>query len=61
MHTHDGAACGRGLTVGVGGMQLYEADGSIGRASNTLQGMVRRAYQQKAITYAIIVLLVFLM
>ncbi|GAA5888595.1 hypothetical protein JCM5296_001082 [Sporobolomyces johnsonii] len=39
---------------------LYEADGSIDRASNTLQKMVRRMYQQRAVTYAIIAVLVFL-
>ncbi|POY72430.1 hypothetical protein BMF94_4256 [Rhodotorula taiwanensis] len=39
---------------------LYEADGSIDRASGTLRKMVRRAYQQRAITYAIIGLLVLL-
>jgi len=42
-------------------VQLYEADGSIDRAANTLQRMVRRAYQQKAITYAIIGILILLM
>ncbi|ORY88791.1 vesicle transport v-snare protein vti1 [Leucosporidium creatinivorum] len=40
---------------------LFEADGSIDRASNTLKKMVRRAYQQRAVTYGIIVILVFLM
>ncbi|GJN87347.1 hypothetical protein Rhopal_000296-T1 [Rhodotorula paludigena] len=40
---------------------LYEADGSIDRASGTLRKMVRRAYQQRAVTYAIIALLVLLM
>ncbi|GAA5918965.1 hypothetical protein JCM1841_002661 [Sporobolomyces salmonicolor] len=39
---------------------LYEADGSIDRASNTLRKMVRRMYQQRAITYAIIAVLIFL-
>ncbi|KAK4331620.1 t-SNARE VTI1 [Rhodotorula toruloides] len=39
---------------------LYEADGSIDRASNTLRKMIRTAYQQKAISYAIIGLLVLL-
>ncbi|GAA5870379.1 hypothetical protein JCM3774_002714 [Rhodotorula dairenensis] len=39
---------------------LYDADGSIDRASSTLRKMVRRAYQQRAITYAIIGLLVLL-
>ncbi|GAA6003186.1 v-SNARE domain-containing protein [Rhodotorula paludigena] len=39
---------------------LYEADGSIDRASGTLRKMVRRAYQQRAVTYAIIALLVLL-
>lgn len=39
---------------------LYQADGSIDRASNTLHKMVRRMYQQRVITYTIIVLLVFL-
>ncbi|GAA6011287.1 hypothetical protein JCM10207_008288 [Rhodosporidiobolus poonsookiae] len=33
---------------------LYDADGSIDRASSTLQKMIRRAYQQRAVTYAII-------
>ncbi|GAA6038006.1 hypothetical protein JCM8097_009536 [Rhodosporidiobolus ruineniae] len=39
---------------------LYGADSSIDRASNTLQKMIRRAYQQRAVTYAIIAVLVFL-
>ncbi|SCZ93423.1 BZ3500_MvSof-1268-A1-R1_Chr6-3g08650 [Microbotryum saponariae] len=40
---------------------LYETDGSIDRASNTIGNMVRVMHQQKAITYAIIGVLVFLM
>ncbi|GAA5873735.1 hypothetical protein JCM8547_005935 [Rhodosporidiobolus lusitaniae] len=40
---------------------LYDADGSIDRASNTLKKMIRRAYQQRAVTYAIIAILCFLM
>ncbi|BGP54459.1 t-SNARE VTI1 [Rhodotorula sphaerocarpa] len=40
---------------------LYDADGSIDRASGTLRKMIRRAYQQRAITYAIIALLVVFM
>ncbi|SGY16236.1 BQ5605_C012g06815 [Microbotryum silenes-dioicae] len=40
---------------------LYETDGSIDRASNTIGKMVRVMHQQKAITYAIISVLVFLM
>ncbi|BGP23428.1 vesicle transport through interaction with t-SNAREs 1 [Rhodotorula toruloides] len=39
---------------------LYEADGSIDRASNTLRKMVRTAYQQKAISYAIVGLIILL-
>ncbi|GAA5976080.1 hypothetical protein JCM10908_005380 [Rhodotorula pacifica] len=39
---------------------LYDADGSIDRASGVLRKMVRRAYQQRAVTYAIIGLLVLL-
>ncbi|BGP30735.1 t-SNARE VTI1 [Rhodotorula toruloides] len=39
---------------------LYEADGSIDRASNTLRKMIRTAYQQKAVSYAIVGLLVLL-
>ncbi|GAA5938534.1 v-SNARE domain-containing protein [Sporobolomyces koalae] len=39
---------------------LYEADGSVDRAANTLKKMVRRMQQQKAVTYAIIAILVFL-
>ncbi|SCV67492.1 BQ2448_5103 [Microbotryum intermedium] len=40
---------------------LYETDGSIDRASNTIGKMVRIMHQQKAVTYAIIGVLVFLM
>ncbi|GAA5829434.1 hypothetical protein JCM11251_005049 [Rhodosporidiobolus azoricus] len=39
---------------------LYDADSSIDRASNTLKKMIRRAYQQRAVTYAIIAVLVLL-
>ncbi|KAK4704752.1 vesicle transport through interaction with t-SNAREs 1, partial [Phenoliferia sp. Uapishka_3] len=39
---------------------LYEADGAIDRASNTVKKMVNRMYQQRAVTYGIIALLVFL-
>ncbi|GAA6059459.1 hypothetical protein JCM10212_005398 [Sporobolomyces blumeae] len=39
---------------------LYEADGSVDRAANTIKKMVRRMHQQKAVTYAIIGVLVFL-
>lgn len=39
---------------------LYDADSSIDRASGTLRKMVRIAYQQRAITYAIIGLLILL-
>ncbi|GAA5884440.1 hypothetical protein JCM6882_005253 [Rhodosporidiobolus microsporus] len=39
---------------------LYDADGSIDRASNTLKKMIRRAYQQRAVTYAIIAILCLL-
>ncbi|KAI5475917.1 hypothetical protein MNV49_000690 [Pseudohyphozyma bogoriensis] len=39
---------------------LYEADGGIDRASNTIHKMVRRMYQQRLVTYAIIVILVLL-
>ncbi|GAA5979332.1 hypothetical protein JCM5350_006971 [Sporobolomyces pararoseus] len=40
---------------------LYEADGSVDRAANTIKKMVTRMQQQKAVTYAIIGVLVFLM
>jgi vesicle transport through interaction with t-SNAREs protein 1 len=39
---------------------LVQADGSIDRASGTLKKMVWRMYQQKAVTYAIIAILVVL-
>ncbi|GAA5881383.1 hypothetical protein JCM16303_000155 [Sporobolomyces ruberrimus] len=39
---------------------LYEADGSVDRAANTIKKMVTRMQQQKAVTYAIIGVLVFL-
>ncbi|GAA5843033.1 hypothetical protein JCM3766R1_001670 [Sporobolomyces carnicolor] len=39
---------------------LYEADGSVDRAANTIRKMVTRMHQQKAVTYAIIGVLVFL-
>ncbi|KPV76417.1 uncharacterized protein RHOBADRAFT_64747 [Rhodotorula graminis WP1] len=37
---------------------LYEADGSIDRAAGTLKKMMRRASQQRLVTYAILALLV---
>ncbi|KAK4050078.1 t-SNARE VTI1 [Microbotryomycetes sp. JL201] len=39
---------------------LYEADGSIDRASGTLKKMIRRAQKQRLVTYGIIAILVFL-
>lgn len=39
---------------------LVQADGSIDRASGTLKKMVWRMYQQKAVTYAIIGILIAL-
>ncbi|GAA5852356.1 hypothetical protein JCM9279_001171 [Rhodotorula babjevae] len=39
---------------------LYEADGSIDRAAGTLKKMMRRASQQRLVTYAILALLVLL-
>ncbi|KAL8276385.1 hypothetical protein RQP46_011230 [Phenoliferia psychrophenolica] len=39
---------------------LYEADGAIDRASNTVKKMVNRMHQQRAVTYGIIALLIFL-
>ncbi|KAM0788232.1 hypothetical protein ACM66B_001386 [Microbotryomycetes sp. NB124-2] len=39
---------------------LYEADGSIDRASGTLKKMIRRAQKQRLVTYGIIGILVFL-
>ncbi|GAA6009431.1 hypothetical protein JCM11491_003554 [Sporobolomyces phaffii] len=39
---------------------LYEADGSVDRAANTIKKMVTRMQQQKAVTYAIIGVLIFL-
>ncbi|EAU84688.2 t-SNARE VTI1 [Coprinopsis cinerea okayama7 len=39
---------------------LYRADAAIDRASTTLKAMVRRMYQQKAITFAIIGVLILL-
>ncbi|GAA5841615.1 hypothetical protein JCM5353_002750, partial [Sporobolomyces roseus] len=39
---------------------LYEADGSVDRAANTIKKMVGRMQQQKAVTYAIIGVLIFL-
>ncbi|GAA5823162.1 hypothetical protein JCM3770_005565 [Rhodotorula araucariae] len=39
---------------------LYDADGSIDRAAGTLRKMMRRATQQRAVTYAIVALLVLL-
>ncbi|KIO24014.1 hypothetical protein M407DRAFT_104260 [Tulasnella calospora MUT 4182] len=40
--------------------QLQQADGSINKASGTLKGMIRRMYQQKIVTGAIITVLVLL-
>ncbi|TNY21414.1 vesicle transport v-SNARE protein N-terminus-domain-containing protein [Rhodotorula diobovata] len=40
---------------------LYEADGSIDRAAGTLKKMMRRATQQRLVTYGILALLVLLM
>jgi len=39
---------------------LYQADGSIDRASNTLKKMIRRMYQQRVVTALIILVLVIL-
>ncbi|GAA5905272.1 v-SNARE domain-containing protein [Sporobolomyces salmoneus] len=39
---------------------LYEADGSVDRAANTIKKMVTRMHQQKAVTWAIVGVLVFL-
>ncbi|KAK4058300.1 t-SNARE VTI1 [Microbotryomycetes sp. JL221] len=39
---------------------LYEADGSIDRASGTLKRMMRTAQQQRLVTYGIIAILIFL-
>ncbi|KAG8933788.1 hypothetical protein FRC02_011207 [Tulasnella sp. 418] len=40
--------------------QLGQADTSIDRASGTLKGMIRRMYQQRIVTGAIIVILIIL-
>jgi len=39
---------------------LNTADGSIARASGTLKGMIRRMYQQRVVTWAIIAVLILL-